>query len=94
MFSDDPGNEAKLKIYGLFKQANVGPCNAKKPSSFNMVAKFKYEAWNGLGTMSKVSNANQASLFQFPFQTLSKCLSGRELSLNEHNILPPLLEEI
>lgn len=51
--SDDPGNEAKLKIYGLFKQANVGPCNAKKPSSFNMVAKFKYEAWNGLGTMSK-----------------------------------------
>jgi len=51
--SDDPGNEAKLKIYGLFKQANVGPCNLKKPSSFNMVAKFKYEAWNSLGTMSK-----------------------------------------
>lgn len=51
--TEDPGNEVKLKMYGLFKQANVGPCNTKKPSSFNMVAKFKYDAWNSLGTMSK-----------------------------------------
>ena len=72
MFSDDPGNEAKLKIYGLFKQANVGPCNAKKPSSFNMVAKFKYEAWNGLGTMSKVSNVNQAQYFPVSFSNILK----------------------
>ena len=51
--TEDPGNAAKLKIYGLFKQANVGPCNIPKPGGFNFVAKAKYDAWKGLGEMSQ-----------------------------------------
>ncbi|RWS06285.1 Enoyl-CoA delta isomerase 2-like protein [Dinothrombium tinctorium] len=50
---DDPGNEVKLELYGLYKQATVGPCNAPKPGAFNVVGKYKWEAWNKLGSMSK-----------------------------------------
>lgn len=50
---EDPGNVAKLKIYGLFKQATIGKCNTSKPSMFDMVGKAKWDAWNALGSMSK-----------------------------------------
>ncbi|XP_070575756.1 enoyl-CoA delta isomerase 2-like isoform X2 [Ptychodera flava] len=50
---DDPGNEVKLKMYALFKQATVGKCNAAKPSAFDFVGKAKWNAWNGLGALSQ-----------------------------------------
>ncbi|KAK3750192.1 hypothetical protein QZH41_015415, partial [Actinostola sp. cb2023] len=50
---DDPGNEAKLKLYALFKQATVGQCNAPKPGAFNFVEKVKWTAWSNLGSMTK-----------------------------------------
>ena len=34
-------------------QANQGPCNIPKPGGFNFVAKAKYDAWKGLGDMTK-----------------------------------------
>ena len=30
-----PGNDVKLKIYALFKQATVGPVNTKRPGRQN-----------------------------------------------------------
>lgn len=45
----DPGNEVKLKIYALFKQATQGPCSSPKPSMLDFVNKAKWEAWNSLG---------------------------------------------
>lgn len=50
---EDPGNEAKLKLYALFKQATVGPCNTPSPGAFDMVGKYKWTVWNNLGQMSK-----------------------------------------
>ncbi|KAK3086784.1 hypothetical protein FSP39_023346 [Pinctada imbricata] len=50
---EDPGNEIKLKIYALFKQATIGKCNAPKPGMMDFVGKYKWEAWNELGDMSK-----------------------------------------
>ncbi|XP_002741676.1 enoyl-CoA delta isomerase 2-like [Saccoglossus kowalevskii] len=50
---EDPGNEIKLKLYALFKQATVGKCNAKKPSTFDFVGKAKWTAWNSLGVLSQ-----------------------------------------
>ncbi|XP_048755262.1 enoyl-CoA delta isomerase 2-like [Ostrea edulis] len=50
---DDPGNDVKLKIYALFKQATVGKCNAKKPGMMDFVGKAKWDAWNGLGDISQ-----------------------------------------
>ncbi|NXL15825.1 ECI2 isomerase, partial [Setophaga kirtlandii] len=49
----DPGNEMKLKLYALFKQATEGPCNAPKPGMLDFVKKAKWDAWNSLGNLSQ-----------------------------------------
>ncbi len=41
-----PSNELKLKLYGLFRQARDGDVHGDKPGLFDMVGKFKYEAWS------------------------------------------------
>ncbi|KAJ8042173.1 Enoyl-CoA delta isomerase 2, mitochondrial [Holothuria leucospilota] len=53
LLKEDPGNEVKLKIYALFKQATSGPCDTPKPSSINFVARAKWSAWNDLGSLTK-----------------------------------------
>lgn len=50
---EEPGNDVKLKIYGLFKQATKGKCTAAKPGALDFVGKAKWEAWNSLGEMSQ-----------------------------------------
>ncbi|KAG8571626.1 hypothetical protein GDO81_011724 [Engystomops pustulosus] len=49
----DPGNDVKLKLYALFKQATQGSCNAPKPGMLDFVNKAKWDAWNSLGSLSK-----------------------------------------
>ncbi|XP_051542654.1 enoyl-CoA delta isomerase 2-like [Myxocyprinus asiaticus] len=49
----DPGNEVKLKIYALFKQATKGPCNTPKPGMLDFVNKAKWDAWKSLGSVSQ-----------------------------------------
>ncbi|KAF5394412.1 Acyl-CoA-binding protein [Paragonimus heterotremus] len=63
----DPDNEVKLRMYGLFKQvgcssvkfrlfqATSGDCSGDKPGAFNFVAKAKWQAWDSLKSMSKVT---------------------------------------
>lgn len=41
----DPGNEVKLKMYGLFKQASSGDVEGKRPGFTNPVGRAKYDAW-------------------------------------------------
>ncbi|XP_057349921.1 enoyl-CoA delta isomerase 2-like isoform X1 [Manis pentadactyla] len=53
LLKKDPGNEAKLKLYALCKQATEGPCNTPKPSVFDLINKAKWDAWNSLGSLSK-----------------------------------------
>ncbi|PIO74374.1 acyl CoA binding protein [Teladorsagia circumcincta] len=48
--------DEKLAFYSFYKQATVGPCNTPKPSFWNVVEKFKWDAWNNLGQM----DANEA----------------------------------
>ncbi|XP_061570020.1 enoyl-CoA delta isomerase 2, mitochondrial [Cololabis saira] len=50
---NDPGNEVKLKIYALFKQASTGPCNTPKPGMLDFVNKVKWDAWKSLGSISQ-----------------------------------------
>ncbi|XP_022073902.1 enoyl-CoA delta isomerase 2, mitochondrial [Acanthochromis polyacanthus] len=50
---NDPGNEVKLKMYALFKQATQGPCNTPKPGMLDFVNKVKWDAWKSLGSMSQ-----------------------------------------
>ncbi|XP_056377049.1 enoyl-CoA delta isomerase 2-like isoform X2 [Hyla sarda] len=49
----DPGNDIKLKLYALFKQATHGSCNTPKPGMLDFVNKAKWDAWKTLGTLSK-----------------------------------------
>ncbi|XP_066580213.1 enoyl-CoA delta isomerase 2 isoform X2 [Amia ocellicauda] len=49
----DPGNEVKLKIYALFKQATQGPCNTPKPGMLDFVNKAKWDAWKSVGSLSQ-----------------------------------------
>ena len=46
-----PSNELKLKMYGCYKQATVGPCNVPRPSFWDVVNKAKWDAWSALGQM-------------------------------------------
>jgi len=53
--SEKPDNETLLQLYSLYKQATEGDCSANQAPSnpFDIVAKFKFEAWNKLtGTSS------------------------------------------
>jgi len=49
----DPGNEAKLKLYGLYKQATEGACTTAAPGMFDFVGQSKHQAWKALGQMPK-----------------------------------------
>ncbi|KAM4705449.1 enoyl-CoA delta isomerase 2-like [Rhinophrynus dorsalis] len=53
LLKKDPGNEVKLKLYALFKQATQGPCNVPKPGMLDFVNKAKWDAWNSLGSLPK-----------------------------------------
>lgn len=49
----DVSNDIKLKLYGLFKQAETGPCTTSRPGIFDPVGRAKYDSWHGLGNMPK-----------------------------------------
>ncbi|NXA48175.1 ECI2 isomerase, partial [Nothocercus julius] len=58
LLKKDPGNEVKLKLYALFKQATEGPCNSPKPGMLDFVKKAKWDAWKSLGNLPQ-DNAKQ-----------------------------------
>uniref|UniRef100_A0A3B3ZB54 ACB domain-containing protein n=1 Tax=Periophthalmus magnuspinnatus TaxID=409849 RepID=A0A3B3ZB54_9GOBI len=58
---NDPGNEAKLKIYALFKQSTVGCCSTARPGMLDFINRAKWDAWNALGDISQVSSKDMTS---------------------------------
>ncbi len=40
-----PSNELKLKMYALYRQAMDGDVQGKRPGMFDLVARYKYDAW-------------------------------------------------
>lgn len=42
---EDPGNDAKLQLYALYKQATEGDVQGKRPGFTDMVGRAKYDAW-------------------------------------------------
>ncbi|XP_004473601.1 enoyl-CoA delta isomerase 2 isoform X2 [Dasypus novemcinctus] len=50
---EDPGNEVKLKLYALYKQATEGPCRVPRPGVLDMINKAKWDAWDALGSLPK-----------------------------------------
>lgn len=51
--SKEPSSDVKLQLYGLYKQATVGPCSSPPPTGmFDVVGKAKHRAWSQLGSMN------------------------------------------
>ncbi|GMS94609.1 hypothetical protein PENTCL1PPCAC_16784, partial [Pristionchus entomophagus] len=38
----NPTISEKLKMYSLFKQVTVGPCNTEKPAFWNLIERYKW----------------------------------------------------
>lgn len=47
----DPGNEVKLRLYALYKQATVGDVDGRRPGFTNPVARAKYDSWASVSGM-------------------------------------------
>lgn len=57
--SQDPGNDAKLRLYALYKQATAGDVTGKRPGFMDMVGRAKYDAWAELsGTSQEQAEAD------------------------------------
>jgi acyl-CoA-binding protein len=50
---EDPGNDAKLQLYALFKQGSEGDVEGKRPGFTDMIGRAKYDAWAKTKGMSK-----------------------------------------
>ena len=56
---EDPGNDTKLRLYALYKQATVGDVDGKRPGFTNPVGRAKHDAWAALsGTSSEQAEAD------------------------------------
>ena len=42
---NNPGNDKKLQLYGLFKQATVGDNNSSQPWAVQIEKRAKWDAW-------------------------------------------------
>ena len=42
---DDPGSDAKLQLYALFKQATEGDVAGRRPGFTDMIGRAKHDAW-------------------------------------------------
>ena len=52
VMSKDPGNDVKLRLYALYKQATVGDVEGKRPGFTNPVGRAKHDAWASVAGMS------------------------------------------
>lgn len=43
--TQDPGNDTKLRLYALYKQATSGDVEGKRPGFTNPVGRAKHDAW-------------------------------------------------
>ena len=42
---EDPGNDAKLQLYALYKQGAEGDVAGKRPGFTDLIGRAKYDAW-------------------------------------------------
>jgi diazepam-binding inhibitor (GABA receptor modulator, acyl-CoA-binding protein) len=42
----DPGNEVKLRLYALYKQATAGDVQSRRPGFTDPVGRAKHDAWS------------------------------------------------
>ena len=60
-------NEDKLRLYSLYKQATEGECTTPQPGFFDMVGRYKWDAWRRLGSLDR-----RAAMQQYVESLLAK----------------------
>jgi diazepam-binding inhibitor (GABA receptor modulating acyl-CoA-binding protein) len=55
----DPGNDVKLRLYALYKQATTGDVQGRRPGFIDPVGRAKYDAWATVAGMA-ADDAKQA----------------------------------
>ncbi|KAM9210436.1 acyl-CoA-binding domain-containing protein 4 isoform 8-T8 [Dugong dugon] len=48
-----PSYEEMLRFYSYYKQATMGPCLVPRPGFWDPIGRYKWDAWNSLGRMSR-----------------------------------------
>ncbi|KAF6092015.1 acyl-CoA binding domain containing 4 [Phyllostomus discolor] len=48
-----PSYEEMLRFYSYYKQATMGPCQVPRPGFWDPIGRYKWDAWNSLGKMSR-----------------------------------------
>ncbi|XP_077020212.1 acyl-CoA-binding domain-containing protein 4 isoform X2 [Tamandua tetradactyla] len=48
-----PSYEEMLRFYSFYKQATMGPCLVPRPGFWDPIGRYKWDAWNSLGKMSR-----------------------------------------
>ncbi|XP_070250899.1 acyl-CoA-binding domain-containing protein 4 isoform X3 [Myotis yumanensis] len=48
-----PSYEEMLRFYSYYKQATKGPCLVPRPGFWDPIGRYKWDAWNSLGKMSR-----------------------------------------
>ena len=48
-----PGNEYRLRMYALYRQATAGDVTGKKPGMFDVIGRYKYQAWESVSDMGR-----------------------------------------
>lgn len=63
--TEDPGNDAKLQMYALYKQATSGDVEGKRPGLTDFVGRAKYDVWAKLkGTSVEDARQQYIDLFK------------------------------
>ncbi len=57
--SKRPDNDTLLRLYALFKQATQGDVQGEPPSSFDFVARAKFDAWSALKGITEEESMKQ-----------------------------------
>jgi acyl-CoA-binding protein len=59
----DPGNDVKLRLYALYKQATEGDVSGSRPGFTNPVGRAKHDAWAKLsGTSAEDAEAQYVAI--------------------------------
>ncbi|XP_061031673.1 acyl-CoA-binding domain-containing protein 4 isoform X1 [Eubalaena glacialis] len=48
-----PSYKEMLRFYSYYKQATMGPCLVPQPGFWDPIGRYKWDAWNSLGKMSR-----------------------------------------
>ncbi|KAG3193201.1 hypothetical protein PC128_g10247 [Phytophthora cactorum] len=73
----------KLQLYGLFKQATMGDCNAAAPSAFRPVERAKWSSWH------KLNGTSQQDAKRRYVQLVKTLLPSFRVTVEEHTVVEP-----